>query len=187
MSELTTDFFNTDLSRALSPPPDFRKLASSRLGYGDKSPFADLYAGVVELGADEMIDALPAAAIIWNKKTDRFAITFVPPRNNQHVLHRLGVHFFHEGYEPVKDSGAFMPVAKIAALLPPLQNKDYTVSPRTDRIIDNLTHAQVEALVASASALNKSLKLIRDFQRSVSGGLKLTIDNAFANKSAPSP
>jgi hypothetical protein len=175
MSDLGAIFQSTADSQT-----DFRKLCTTAMGRDGTSPYAGIYAALLDTGFDGKTDALPFASILWNKKTDRFAIAF--PHKADHALHRLKAHFFLEGYPGVKDSGAFKSLETVLEALPALKGKEYAVSPRTDRIIDNLTHAQLKAVVTGITDLNRGLSAIAQARQQLQDSLKRTVDDAFGNK-----
>ncbi|TAL26945.1 MAG: hypothetical protein EPN97_18435 [Alphaproteobacteria bacterium] len=182
MSQLAGEFTGKAQHKEIT---SYREIAADPLSHNSNSLFKGMFAGAVDMGASGATDVLPVAAIVWDKLTDRFSICF--PHNGEEVVHRLCVHFFHDGYEPVKDSSSFKPVADVLAQLPQLAGKEFSISPRGgDRIIDNLTHAQLEAIIESAQLLNAGLKEISDYRKSLDAALGLAIDNAFPNK-APAP
>jgi hypothetical protein len=157
---------------------NYRNNCTMQLG---RNEFAHLFAGSTDLSVNRGTDKLPYAAIIWNKATDLFAVTFAD--EDEHLLHRLRVHFFHEGHEPIKDSGAFLPVGKVFEACPRLVGKDLTFSRRGgDRIIDGLTHAQLNAILKCATLVNHGEKLIHDFRAGISDQVKRTVDNNFSNR-----
>ena len=175
MTELTEKFGEKAAQKV-----NFRAMCQSRLGSGK---FGDLYTTALKTGTGEPTDVLPYAAIIWDKDNDLFSIAF--PHEGEHITHRLSVHFYHEDHEPLSDSGVFKPLSEVLEHLPQLKNKNVTMSERGgDRIINNLTHAQLETIIDCVTSLNHGLKQIADYRRQLDETIQLQTDNAFTNKPA---
>ncbi|MBI1214922.1 MAG: hypothetical protein GC185_03775 [Alphaproteobacteria bacterium] len=178
MSNLGAVFYGT-----AAPETDFRKLCDRPLGNSEKSPYADKYSCLVDLGFEDESDVLPYAVVIWDKKTDRFAVAF--PHELDSAQHRLKVHFFHEGYKPVEDSSAFKPAQAVVDALPALDGKEFSLS--HDRIIDNMSHAQLKAVIAGATRLNEGRKEIHDMEKKLRQDLGRVVNDAFLPRQEPAP
>lgn len=180
MTELSHEFETAKAGRV-----NFRSLctakADPRTGH-----FEGIYAAAVQTGTGEATDALPFAVILWDKETDLFGVTF--PEDGEHMLHRLHAHFYNGNLKPTPDSSAFKPLSEVLEHLPQLKDKNITTSQRgTDRIINNLTHAQLETVIECASSLNHGLKQIADYRKAMDAHIQLQADNAFTSKPAAAP
>lgn len=174
MSDISVEF-----SERAQPLPNLRELCTSKLGGGKHG---DLYAAIINTGVDKQTDALPCAALIWDKETDLFGLTF--PHSDEKALFRLGVHFFpHLSDHVLEDSGNFKPLSEVFEHLPRLADKDISIAERgKDRIMNNLTHDQALAVLDSAASLNHGLKQIAEYRKQLDASLKLNADNAFTRK-----
>ncbi len=168
----------------------YRELCASQMG---RNEYKNLYCGVLSLGVNEDTDVIQRASIIWDKETDRFGIAFPKDsedRDDANIAHVTRVHFYHEGYKPVENTGAFVAISEILEDLPQLKGKDLTLSERAggDRIIDGMTHAQLEAVINAAVMQNTAAMKLAEMRQAYDDMLQLTADNAFANKPAePEP
>ncbi len=163
---------------------NFREMCVSPLGRSEKRKYGSLYATALDMGINPESDVLRYVVAIWDKTTDRFSLCL--PQDEKHMVHRTRVHFFHEGFPSIKDSGAFLPAAELLTHLPELGRKGLVTS-RSGRVVEDLTHAQLEAILMGISKLNQNAKAVFDLNAAARREVGLVIDNTFANRSGNVP